>query len=108
MKPCGLNETTKSASTVSLKKGGSLRGLIESAEAASAVSLKSRKPTISDEYLKFLGKFKAICETALALNQGPCVGRLLKKEGQKSRDTVPLNTILKNRYFLNQWCFQNY
>jgi hypothetical protein len=40
------------------------------------------------------------------MNQGPSVGWLLEKEGQKSRDTVPLNTILKNRYFLNQWCFK--
>jgi hypothetical protein len=42
------------------------RGLIEAAEAASAVSLRPLKPTISNYFLEFLGDFEAICETALA------------------------------------------
>jgi hypothetical protein len=46
------------------------RGLIETVEALSAVSLKPRKPTISSEYLEFLGKFEDICETALACESG--------------------------------------
>jgi hypothetical protein len=47
------------------------RGLIETAEAASAVSLRSRKPTIMKDNLEFLGVFEAICETASARESGP-------------------------------------
>jgi hypothetical protein len=46
------------------------RGVIKD----SAVSMRPRKPYISNNYLNFLGEFEAIFET----------------EGQKSRDTVPL------------------
>jgi hypothetical protein len=37
----------------------------------SAVSLRPWKLTTSNEYLAFLGEFKAICETALAHESGP-------------------------------------
>jgi hypothetical protein len=43
--------------------------------------------------IKFLGEFKAICETALARNQGPSRrgwGIVDKIKGRKSCDTVPL------------------
>jgi hypothetical protein len=46
-------------------------GLIETAESASALSLKLRKPTISNKYLRFLSEFEAICETALVCESGP-------------------------------------
>jgi hypothetical protein len=60
-------------------------------EAASAVSLRPLKRTISNDYLEFLGDFEAICETALARESGP-QGVLIdeKSEGRISRDTVPL------------------
>jgi hypothetical protein len=47
------------------------RGLIETAESVSAVSLKPRKQTISNEYLEFLGELEAICETAFARESEP-------------------------------------
>jgi hypothetical protein len=47
------------------------RGLIETAEAASTVSLRPLKPTISNDYLEFLGDFEAICEMALAPDPWP-------------------------------------
>jgi hypothetical protein len=43
---------------------------IQTAEAASAASLKPQKQTISNEYLEFLGELEAICETALARESG--------------------------------------
>jgi hypothetical protein len=80
------------------------RGLIETAEAASEVTLKSRKPvprpqwnrririrglietaeaTIPNEYLEFLGEFEGICETALVRQSGP-LGALID-EKQRSK-----------------------
>jgi hypothetical protein len=47
------------------------RGLYETTEATSAVSIKPRKPYISDNYLDFLDEFEAIFETALARESGP-------------------------------------
>jgi hypothetical protein len=47
------------------------RGLFETVESVSVVSLKMRKPTISNEYLEFLGEFEAICKLALARESGP-------------------------------------
>jgi hypothetical protein len=47
------------------------RGLIETAEAASAVSLRPLKQTFFNDYLEFLGDFEAICETALVRESGP-------------------------------------
>jgi hypothetical protein len=47
------------------------RGLFETAEAASAVSIRLQKPYISNNYLDFLGKFEAIFEMALAHESGP-------------------------------------
>jgi hypothetical protein len=47
---------------------------------------------ISNDYLDFLGKFEAIYETALPMNQGP-VGRGFideKTEGRKSCDNAQL------------------
>jgi hypothetical protein len=64
-------ETAEAASAVALKPQKQLLQSHETAEAASMVSYKPRKPTISNEYLKFLGKFKAIYETALAHESGP-------------------------------------
>jgi hypothetical protein len=47
------------------------RGLIESAESASAVKIKPRKPIISNDFLEFLCEFDAFFETALARGSGP-------------------------------------
>jgi hypothetical protein len=47
------------------------RGLIEIAESASEASMKPLKQTISNEYLKFLSEFEAICETASVRESGP-------------------------------------
>jgi hypothetical protein len=55
-------------SVVSLKPPKLLPGLIETAEAASAVSLRPLKQ-ISSDYLEFL--IEAICKTALACESGP-------------------------------------
>jgi hypothetical protein len=44
---------------------------METAEVASAVSLRLLKPTISNDYLKFLGDFEAICETAFFSSKYP-------------------------------------
>jgi hypothetical protein len=44
---------------VSLKPPNTLCGLIETAEAASTVSLRPLKQTISNDYLEFLGDFEA-------------------------------------------------
>jgi hypothetical protein len=43
------------------------------------VSIRQRKPTISNEYIEFLGKFEAICKTTLAVTQGPRMDWLMKK-----------------------------
>jgi hypothetical protein len=60
----------KTASTVSLK-AVCCCGLIETLEATSAVTLRQRKPIISNKFLEFLGKDEAIFETALAHESGP-------------------------------------
>jgi hypothetical protein len=52
-------------------RGIRFRGVIETAEAASTVTLRRRKPTISNDFLEFLGEFEAIFETDLALESGP-------------------------------------
>jgi hypothetical protein len=49
-------------------------GLDQTAEAASAVYIRPRKPYISNNYLDFLGDFEAIFETALAHESGPFWG----------------------------------
>jgi hypothetical protein len=41
-------------------RGSGFGGLYETAEAASAVSIRPRKPYISNDYLDFLGEFEAI------------------------------------------------
>jgi hypothetical protein len=46
-----------------------LRGL-ETAESASAVSMRPRKPIVLNEYLELLDEFEDICETEY---QGPRV-----------------------------------
>jgi hypothetical protein len=48
----------EAASAVTLKPQKQLLQSHETAEAASTVSYKPRKPTISNEYLNFLGKLK--------------------------------------------------
>jgi hypothetical protein len=75
-------------------RGSSFHGLYETAEAASAVFIRPRKPYISNNYLNFLGEFEAIFETALAHESGPWGGLLMKKtDDQKYRDTVPLRLL---------------
>jgi hypothetical protein len=58
----GLYEPTEAAS---------VDYIYETAEPASAVSIRPRKPYISNNYPDFLGKFEAICETALDPESGP-------------------------------------
>jgi hypothetical protein len=67
----GFRGLIEAASAVSLKLPIRFRGLIETPEAASAVSLRPLKQTISNDYLKFLSDFEVICETALACESGP-------------------------------------
>jgi hypothetical protein len=91
-----LIETAKAASTVSLKppkplprshwnRGIRFRGLSETAKAASAISLIPLKPKISNNYLKFLGDFEAICKTTLAPESGPYRGDCLMKKNRGSK-----------------------
>jgi hypothetical protein len=65
-------------------------GLIETAKATSAVTLKLLKPTISNDYLKFLNDFEAICETALAPESRPWGDCLMKKPRVKNLMTLSL------------------
>jgi hypothetical protein len=60
------------------------RGLVETAEAASAVNLRPQKTIISNDFLEFLGEFEALFEWKM---------KMKKTEGRKSRDIVPLNTL---------------
>jgi hypothetical protein len=52
-------------------RGICFRGLIETAEEASAVSLRQLKPTISNDFLEFLGNFEALFEPALSPESEP-------------------------------------
>jgi hypothetical protein len=72
----------ESASTVSLKPRNRLprshwdhwicfRSLNETAEFASAVTLRPQKPFFSNDYLEFLDDFESIFKTALAHESGP-------------------------------------
>jgi hypothetical protein len=54
--------------------GSGFGRLYETAEAASAFSIRLRKPYISNNYLDFLGEFEAIFETALVHESGPWGG----------------------------------
>jgi hypothetical protein len=69
----------------------------KTAEAASAASLKPRKPTISNDHLEFFGEFEAICKTALAVNQGPRGGGgwLIDKKRGKICWHCPFNRFQK-------------
>jgi hypothetical protein len=61
------------------------RGVIDTAEFVSAVSLTSNN-------VDYFGEYEAICETVLACESGPWVGLIGgKTRGRKSRDTVPLS-----------------
>jgi hypothetical protein len=88
-------------------------GLIETADLASAVSLKplklipraSLRPwrpiprslspcnrNIANDYLHYLGEYEAICVTVQPVNQGRRGDSLMKKiKEQKSLGAVPLN-----------------
>jgi hypothetical protein len=54
-----------------LKYFKGFRVLIEATKVAFRVSLKPWKPIISNDYLEFISKFEAICETALARESRP-------------------------------------
>jgi hypothetical protein len=54
-----------------LKPRNPLGSVIETADAASAVTERPRKSIISNDFLEFLGEFDVIFETALARESGP-------------------------------------
>jgi hypothetical protein len=47
------------------------RSLIETAESASAVTLRPRRLMISSDHIEYHGEFESIFETALAHESGP-------------------------------------
>jgi hypothetical protein len=66
---------------------------------SSRYSLRPQNTNFANDCLEYLGKYEAICGTALALESGPyredCL--MKKTEGRKSRDTVPLkNHMLRS------------
>jgi hypothetical protein len=49
-----------------------------------------RNPNFSNDYLDFLGEYKAICETALARESGPLGGLFDEKPKLENLVTLPL------------------
>jgi hypothetical protein len=43
---------------------------METAETYSAVSLRLQNPNLANDYLEYLGEYKAICKTVLARESG--------------------------------------
>jgi hypothetical protein len=64
-------------------------GLIETAESASAFTLRPRMPMISNDYIEYIGWYESIFVTALTHESGPKGDSLMKKPRVEDLVTLP-------------------